>query len=340
MMQNIALFSDDTDLRDLLNALDECEVKYFATELDPEQLPNDIDLAIFDFDLVPLSLLDEWEQFPRLHLRKMAVVSAENLDKVDAVLERLDNYVVRPTTNSKLSFRINQVFSPRELSEYMGIVSSELKMPLTSIKGLAQVMLLQLDSLSKEQLIFFLEQFPNNVNQIVEVIDNTVTWMRVEFARYYPFSATKLVYLIGWAKNDLGQQYVGKEQVLQEFVPENLPSIIVRESAVQFVIYSLLLNASMYSDEGTEVTLGVTTEHGFMVCFVRDEGMGISKEFSSHIFRKWERDRNNLLVQRTRGLGLSLYLCKQIIDMHGGKIWFESEVGVGTTFYFTLQLVE
>ena len=103
---------------------------------------------------------------------------------------------------------------------------------------------------------------------------------------------------------------------------------------------SLIDNSSKYNHKDEQIDIKVTLNHSNLLFAIKDRGWGISSEVQSHIFERFYRDYQNNDVVAQRGQGLSLYLCKQIIEMHGGKIWFESELGVGTTFYFTLPLAE
>jgi len=339
MTQKIALFSDDDTLRDMLNQLEDCEVGYFSPSLDLDRLPNNITLAVFDFDGVPLSLLDEWEQFPRLHLRKMAVVSTENLHKVDAVLERLDNYVVRPLSKKSLIFRIEQITGSETIDrDYMAVVRSEVFTPLTTISGYSELMLSDKYSFSPEKILEFIQIIWNSVERSKNLIHYFVDWVRIENGTRYYFESFDLKELVQNIRADISSAVSDKSQQLSITIPDDVKIYGDRYKILQ-VIEMVLDNASKYSYEETEIEMSCAVKSGFLQCKVQDRGIGISKDFYPKVFDKWHRGENKL-VWDSYGLGASLYLCKQIIEMHGGRIWFESEVGVGATFYFTLPLAE
>lgn len=332
-MPSVVIFSDDTELRDLVRQIDGYQVLYLSTELVLDNLPNTIDLAIFDFDVVPLSLLDEWAQFPRLHIPKMGVVSVENLHVLDEVLERLDNYVVRPFSASLFQFRLNQIFHGKVLNEYVGTLRSELKNPLTSIIGYSTLMLKQFDNLSREQTTTFLGHFPVQVKRILYVIDLFSDWFKIEWNKKYDFYETDFSHIIQWAQDGTKEQFVEKSQKLVIQAPQNLIPVYVDAGYIAFVISSLLINASMYSAEKTEIEVSCTIQNFTVVCMVKDSGVGISHNSLSQIFKETLRGDDPVIYSQY-GLGLSLYICKQIIEMHGGKIWFEDNpAGVGTIFY-------
>jgi len=330
-MQKIALFSDDTNLRDMLNQLEECEVSYFATSLDLDRLPNNITLAVFDFDVVPLSLLDAWEQFPRLHLRKMAVVSTENLDKVDAVLERLDNYVVRPLSIQRITKAMSLMYE-RDLSSLLGFFSTEFSSPITSLRGYIDLLLL--DMIPEDEIKKYFRIAKHNIEFIHEYIQKLKDWLKHEHGRYFVFQAVQVEEIF-----DLVLTRLEISQEIDVFIPKDLPNVLVDQSKVIFVIRVILANASIFSEPDTRIRLSCTTEHGFLVVAIADSGIGILEKEKTLIFAKFQRGIQPIAVSKG-GWGLELYLCKQIIEMHGGRIWFESEVGVGTTFHFTFPLAD
>ena len=337
-MNHIALFSNDTSLRDMLNQLGDCNVAYFSTELDTKNLTRDITLAVFDFDVVPLSLLDEWEQFPRLHLRKMAVASADNLDRVDTILERLDNYVVRPLTQKTLAFQLEKAVR-QDAIHYAYFIRSEIGNPLTSITGYSNLMLSEGYRLTDEQTKSFLKVIRGNVQRASDMMLHYVDWVRIENQYGYHFDWYDIQKLINNSLESAIKKFDAKRQKLTISVADDIPAIYGDEYKILQVIYMLLDNACNYSHENTESNLKIFMENNNLLCEIKDNGVGIRPEVYSHVFEKLWYDYHRP-KEASYGLGLSLYLCKQIIDMHGGKIWFESEVGVGTTFYFTLPLAE
>lgn len=336
-MNHIALFSNDTSLRGMFNQLDDCKVVYFSTELDTNTLPTDITLAVFDFDVVPLSLLDEWEQFPRLHLRKMAIVSAENIDKVDKVLNRLDNVINRPVTSKNLSFRVKQIFIAQQVAYNWSVaIRYEPQNYLTTIKGYSSLLA---TGQYMEMTNKFIDIIAKNVDAIQKLIPSFHDWDQVEYRQDYDMEAFQIRDEITLLVEDFEKQTSKKNQSFTLAIPDNMPHIHGDKYKIIYVLHSLLQNASGYSNAGSSINLKIDPHEKHAFIIVNDHGMGISSEFYDDVFSQFIRETRAYATDY-RGSGLSLYLCKQIIEMHGGKIWFESEVGVGTTFYFTLPLAE
>ena len=105
------------------------------------------------------------------------------------------------------------------------------------------------------------------------------------------------------------------------------------------VLGNLLENAVKYSPEGSDITVAVEDKSDALVTAVCDRGIGIPADELSQVFERFHRGRQ---VSSTNygGLGLGLYITKQIIERHGGTIWVESKEGQGTTFYFSLPGTE
>jgi two-component system clock-associated histidine kinase SasA len=127
-------------------------------------------------------------------------------------------------------------------------------------------------------------------------------------------------------------------QTVKVKIPASLPAIMADKDRLCQVLINLLDNASRYTPTGGEITLGAEVTPPFLRFFVRDNGKGIEEKERAHLFEPYyrtERDRD-----RISGLGLGLALCKMLVEKHGGAIDVDSEVGRGTTFFFTIPLIK
>ena len=114
--------------------------------------------------------------------------------------------------------------------------------------------------------------------------------------------------------------------------------LLIDESKIRQVFVNLLDNAIKYSKIGGIVEIGYNKETlGKIIVYVKDKGIGIPKLQQSRVGEKFFRGDNAIMAQ-TDGTGLGLYISKAIIEAHGGKIWFESKLGKGSTFYFFLPI--
>ncbi|NLF83022.1 MAG: hypothetical protein GX568_03430 [Candidatus Gastranaerophilales bacterium] len=127
---------------------------------------------------------------------------------------------------------------------------------------------------------------------------------------------------------------LAKEQeisIVQE-VQSDLPEIVIDKDEIGRVIINLIGNALKHTYRGNKITVGANRQNNEIIIAVSDNGPGISEENKSKIFHRFPTEKRQI------GTGLGLYLSKQLVEAHGGRIWFESEVGKGTTFYFSLPI--
>ena len=139
-------------------------------------------------------------------------------------------------------------------------------------------------------------------------------------------------------------QIAAKKLALQLEVPEKLPPVLGDHGRLIQVITNLVSNAYKYTPEGGQIHikadgLAAALPSGRLTISVRDTGLGIAPEDQQKIFTKFFRAEDPQ-VRDVPGTGLGLSITKSLVEMHGGEIWFESEVGKGTTFAFTLPIAQ
>ena len=119
-------------------------------------------------------------------------------------------------------------------------------------------------------------------------------------------------------------------------LPSSLPLIRADEGRLRQIVLNLITNASKFTPEGGKIILRAWQRDTKLVVECQDTGSGIAKEDQGRLFNAYHRVGNDR--ERFNGLGLGLTLCKKLVELHGGKIWLESEYGKGSTFIFTLPL--
>ncbi len=119
-------------------------------------------------------------------------------------------------------------------------------------------------------------------------------------------------------------------------VPEDLPEVWADPARLERILTNLWSNALKYSAPGTRVTVSARTEDGWVVTSVTDRGPGIPPEELARLFERYFRGAAGR--ERGEGVGLGLYITRRLVEAHGGRIWVESQVGVGSTFSFSLPV--
>jgi PAS domain S-box-containing protein len=119
-------------------------------------------------------------------------------------------------------------------------------------------------------------------------------------------------------------------------LPSSLPLVRADEERLRQVVLNLITNASKFTPAGGKIILRAWQRDASLVVACQDTGSGIAKEDQGRLFNAYHRVGNDR--ERFNGLGLGLALCKKLVELHGGRIWLESEYGKGSTFIFTLPL--
>ena len=226
----------------------------------------------------------------------------------------------------------------RQRAEFLGIVSHELRAPLTSIKGSAATLKESSRSLDPAEMDLFFGIIEQQANHMSALITDLLDMARIESGTLSvsaePSDAGTLVDLARSSFLSGG----GRSNMAIDVEPDLPPVMADRRRIVQ-VIGNLLTNAARHSPESSVIRLAAVQD-GVQVAFtVADDGRGLSPDLMPQLFRKFSRIDGDEDEKRIAGSGLGLAICQGIVEAHGGRIWAESEgPGMGTRFTFTLPM--
>ncbi len=231
-----------------------------------------------------------------------------------------------------------EVEADRAKSDFVSTVSHELRTPMTSIKGYTDLIFSGAVGEINENQKRFLNIIKKNTDRLTALINDLLDISRIESGkvRFEP-EAMQLGETIGGVIETLAAPAEQRDHQLTYRVEAGLPEIKGDPHRLIQVFTNLVGNAINYTPEGGIINVDVYSVRGAVRADVKDNGIGMRSEDLSKIFERFYRV-DHPVVQESAGTGLGLPLVKMFIEMHGGRVWAESEMGKGSTFTVILPL--
>ncbi len=224
----------------------------------------------------------------------------------------------------------------RMKNEFISVVSHEIRTPLTSIRGSLGLLTGGVVGDLKPQGAELLTIAVNNTDRLIRLINDILDLEKIE-------SGNMELHIAAHPVEELVERASAEMRGLAEnqgiAIEIGAQSCLVNADgdAVVQVLTNLLSNAIKFSGSGSRVTVGARRLEEEAEIRVTDRGRGIPPEAVESVFEKFKQVDSSDSREKG-GTGLGLAICKAIVDQHGGRIWVESEVGAGSTFFFTLPL--
>jgi two-component system sensor histidine kinase BaeS len=221
--------------------------------------------------------------------------------------------------------------------EFVLTASHELRSPLTSVQGFAELLMLERNSLTPKQ-VETVEIILDNCRHLVRLLNDLLDLARSDAGRLAVTpKPTEVAMLIDDAVRTMRGQTEGADQILTQQVDPGLPLIEAEADRIRQILVNLLTNAHEYSPEGASIEVTARVVDADVEIAVTDNGPGIPESQLEHIFERFVRGDAGL-TQRVGGTGLGLAISKSLVELHGGRLEVESTVGVGSTFSFRLPI--
>jgi PAS domain S-box-containing protein len=222
-------------------------------------------------------------------------------------------------------------------STFISVISHELKTPVSIIKGYAGTLRRDDANWDKETVREGLAVIEEESDRLNALINNLLDASRIQAgALKLELGDLNLPKLA--AKVVEGFRMQSPKHQFQVDFPDDFPTVLADEERIRQVLSNLLSNAVKYSPDGGIVRVGGWADAASVTVYVADQGIGIPASEQDKLFQRFYRVDSGLR-RKTHGAGLGLYLCKAIVEAHGGRIWLRSEEGRGTAVFFTLPRV-
>ncbi|MEO7561157.1 MAG: HAMP domain-containing sensor histidine kinase, partial [Ferruginibacter sp.] len=226
-----------------------------------------------------------------------------------------------------------QKIKEQQKDEFLSIASHEMKTPLTSAKAYLQLLELTLDN-KDEKIALYAKKASLSVNRLNELISELLDVSKIQYGKLsYNIDFFNFDEMIDNTVQDI-QYSSPKHTILKSGNTKEL--IRGDKDRLQQVVINLLTNAIKYSPEAANVYITLSQQNDEVMVAVKDSGIGIPQQHLKKIFERYYRVEEHAV--EFQGLGIGLYISCEIIERHKGRLWVESELGKGSTFYFTLPI--
>ncbi|TAD74174.1 MAG: PAS domain S-box protein [Oscillatoriales cyanobacterium] len=223
-------------------------------------------------------------------------------------------------------------------SAFLANMSHELRTPLTAILGFSSLLKQQLYGPLNEKQAIYVEQIRKSGDHLLSLINDVLDLSKIEAGQIeLTIEPIDVPTLCDSALALVSQQAADREIRISKRLPRRLSRLMADEVRVRQMLLNLLSNAIKFSHEGSEIGLEAIERGGYVHLSVWDRGIGIPPEAKDLLFRPFHQ-LDNSLSRRHQGTGLGLALTRQLAELHGGTVDFESQLGQGSIFTIRLPL--
>jgi len=258
------------------------------------------------------------------------------------VIERTKELSKKNMELKKYSDELQRAFEElktldKSKDDFLSLVSHELRTPLSSIVAYTEVLLDGMAK-SKEDERKYLGIIKSESDRLTRLINNVLDLSKMEAGRMpFEFNPVELGQLISMSIAGLSSLADKRRHTIINNLSNSDISVSADADKIIQVLSNIITNAMKFSDDGKTITIAGKKRENKALISITDEGFGIKKSDRNKVFDKFQQIED--VEHHSDGSGLGMPISKIIIENHNGKIWFDSEAGKGTTFYFTLPLI-
>lgn len=273
------------------------------------------------------------------------IVNVKSNDEIGDLAKFFNNMVASIHSSNQLILKQKekleeQYHSLNELNatkdKFFSIIAHDLKNPLGAFKHSTEILYKEFDYLESDEIRLYIEELFKSSNQVLELLENLLTWSRSQRGKI-PYSPVEVPLNFIINNNfDLLKMNADKKKIQLVNALNEEVFVYADINMISTILRNLISNAIKFTREnGIIKVYGQKYDDDFFQVTVEDNGVGIDPENIDKLFRI---DSHYTTVGTTneQGTGLGLIICKEFIEKHNGRIWVESQLGIGTKFHFTL----
>ncbi len=270
----------------------------------------------------------------KLYIKKLSSENEENIIHLSMLLRQVDEY-------SNESQQLIQTKATLEKSnlvkdKLLSVISHDLRSPMSSLQALLN--LFNTNNIARKDLVDFFGKLLSRVENTSTMLENLLHWSQYQLSGLEPiFENVDMQQVIDDSINFYRMQAEQKHIVIDNSLKTSV-HVHADVEMLKIILRNLISNALKFTYIGGVITIKALTKEGFVIVSVKDTGMGISPENQAKMFAMANFTTPG--TEKEKGTGLGLMLCKDFVEHNQGKIWLDSKVGVGSTFYFSVPLAE
>lgn len=292
--------------------------------------------------------IHEWGQDGRQYNTALKEVPIYSTQRINEIVELLQVII---TLFEEQILRNREIAHLRDMaekandakSEFVSVISHELKSPMTALKGYTSLLQTGIPGPLNDTQVKFLGRLEDSVNQMESLVSELSDISQIETG-HLKLSMSRLPVdkLLKSVAGTFEIRIRERSQELELKLEDNLPEILGDYGRLKQVFTNILSNAHKYTPEGGAITIWARVEGGkdgrVVHISITDNGLGIRKEEQAHIFTKFFRSEDRQ-TREMPGTGLGLSITKELVELHNGRIWFESQFRLGTVFHVALPVI-
>jgi signal transduction histidine kinase/ligand-binding sensor domain-containing protein len=283
-------------------------------------------ILVFVIVMVAILLFFKYREFKYLSENK----------KLESIVSERTSEILE--TTKLLEKQKNELVKANEVkNKFFSIIAHDLRNPVSSIVQLIEYIHENFNSLSREQHKKMVETSVQSANSTLNLLEDLLIWAQTQTNKItYVFEKLNIQEIVKAEINNIAQLAFNKNIEIKNNI---LPTINVYadNNSVKTIIRNLLTNAIKFSHKNSLIKIGSHIRDNYVIIYIKDNGTGMSNETFKNLF-KINKERVKEGTDGEHGTGLGLSLCQEFITKNGGEIWAESELNVGSTFFFSLPL--
>jgi len=263
----------------------------------------------------------------------IAFFESSRQEALESMQKDIERRKLAEQTLKENEVRLSELNATKD--KFFSIIAHDLRNPFNTIIGFSEILEDQIKSKDYGNIEKFATLIKDSSDQVMDLLTNLLEWSRLQTGKIQLrpecFEIGSLINRIVNLFNDTARQ---KKITISTEISGN-EELFADLEMIDTVIRNLISNAIKFTPSGGTITILTKQTQEEQIVVIQDNGIGIKQEVIAKLFRI-DENHSTLGTQNEKGTGLGLLLCKEFIEMHGGKIWVESELGKGSTFSFSI----